>query len=141
MNYDHDNIFAKILRKELPAEIVYENEKTFVIMDIMPRADGHMLVIPKSPCRNILDATHEQINACICTVKKISMAAMEAFKADGITVQQFSEAAGGQEVFHLHFHVLPRKIGVQLRPHDGKLADPDILRARAERMRFVIQSN
>ena len=138
MNYDSDNIFAKILRKELPSEIVIEDLNTLVIMDIMPRTDGHMLVIPKTPCRNILDATHDQLTACIAMVQKISRGAMNAFKADGITVQQFSEAAGGQEVFHLHFHILPRRNGVQLRPHDGVMADPELLKEQAERIRLVI---
>lgn len=138
MNYDNENIFAKILRKELPSEIIFEDNETLVIMDIMPRTDGHMLVIPKSPCRNILDASDDQLNACIATVKKISKGAMDAFEADGITIQQFSEAAGGQEVFHLHFHVLPRKIGVPLRQHDGKMADSKTLQAHAEKIRSVI---
>ena len=138
MSYDNENIFAKILRKELPSEIVFEDEKTLVIMDIMPRTDGHMLVIPKTPCRNILDATPEQLNACISTVQKVSKAAMEAFDAEGVTIQQFNEAAGGQEVFHLHFHILPRRAGAKLRPHDGNMADPEILKSYAEKMRLVV---
>ena len=83
MNYDDNNIFAKILKKELPAEIVYEDDKTLAIMDIMPRTDGHMLVIPKSPCRNILDACPDQLNACMIAVQLLSNAAMAAFEADG----------------------------------------------------------
>ena len=138
MNYNNDNIFAKILRKELPSEIVFEDEQTMVIMDIMPRADGHMLVIPKSACRNILDATFDQLSSCMATVKKISKGALDAFEADGITVQQFNETAGGQEVFHLHFHVLPRKVGVPLKPHDGTLVDSEILKKFAKRMRSVL---
>ena len=138
MSYDNENIFAKILRKELPSEIVFEDEKTLVIMDIMPRTDGHMLVIPKTPCRNILDATREQLNACITTVQKVSKAAMEAFDAEGVTIQQFNEAAGGQEVFHLHFHILPRRAGTKLRPHDGRMADPEILKSYANKMRLVV---
>ena len=138
MNYNSENVFAKILRKELPAEIIYEDEMTLVIMDIMPRANGHMLVIPKSPCRNMLDATDEQLSACISTVKKISNGAIRAFEADGITIQQFNEAAGGQEVFHLHFHVLPRKIGIPLRPHDGKMVGAKILKSNAAKMKSVL---
>ena len=139
MNYDDENIFAKILRRELPSEIVFEDDKTLVIMDIMPRTDGHMLVIPKTPCRNMLDATKEQLNACIETVQNISKKAMIAFEAEGITVQQFNEAAGGQEVFHLHFHVLPRKSGKPLRAHDGTMADPAILKVNAEKIRSIIK--
>ena len=138
MNYDNENIFAKILRKELPSEIVFEDNKTLVIMDIMPRIDGHMLVLPKMPCRNILDATQDQLNACIATVQKICKGAMEAFNAEGVTVQQFNESAGGQEVFHLHFHILPRGAGTKLRSHDGTIADPEILKVHAERMRLVL---
>ena len=138
MNYDDNNIFAKILKKELPAEIVYEDEKTLAIMDIMPRADGHMLVIPKSSCRNILDASHDQLSACMTTVQILSNAAMAAFGADGITVQQFNEAAGGQEVFHLHFHILPRKSGLSLKPHDGKMADANLLKNYANKIRELL---
>ena len=139
MNYDNENIFAKILRKELPSEIVFEDNKTLVIMDIMPRIDGHMLVIPKTPCRNILDATQDQLTSCITTVQKICKGAKEAFNVEGVTVQQFNEAASGQEVFHLHFHVLPREAGSKLRPHDGTIADPEILKAHADRMRLVLK--
>ena len=138
MKYDNENIFAKILRKELPSEVIFEDEKTLVIMDIMPRVDGHMLVIPKSPCRNILDANQDQLSACIATVKRISEAAMNAFEVEGITVQQFSEPAGGQEVVHLHFHVLPRKAGVALRPHDGTMADQNILKTYAKKIRSAL---
>jgi histidine triad (HIT) family protein len=138
MNYDDNNIFAKILKKELPAEIVYEDDKTLAIMDIMPRADGHMLVIPKSSCRNILDASPDQLTACMITVQLLSNAAMAAFEADGITVQQFNEAAGGQEVFHLHFHILPRKNGLSLKPHDGKMADVNFLKDYADKIRKML---
>ncbi|MCI5101302.1 HIT family protein [Phaeobacter italicus] len=135
--YDSDNIFAKILRGEIPAHRIYEDEATFVFMDIMPRADGHMLVIPKTPCRNMLDASPEQLAAVMATVQKISHAALEAFDAQGITLQQFNEAAGGQEVFHLHFHILPRCDGDALRP-PGKMAEPETLVEHANKMRAVL---
>lgn len=135
--YDLDNIFAKILRGEIPAHRIYEDEATFVFMDIMPRADGHMLVIPKTPCRNMLDASPEQLAAVMATVQKISHAALEAFDAQGITLQQFNEAAGGQEVFHLHFHILPRRDGDALRP-PGKMAEPETLVEHANKMRAVL---
>ena len=127
MKYDDQNIFAKILRGELPAEKIFEDEVVVAIMDIMPRADGHMLVLPKNPCRNILDANISQLNVCIELVQRLAKASFKAFNADGITIQQFNEAAGGQEVFHLHFHVLPRHNGVSLRP-PGKMEDPAILK-------------
>ena len=108
MAYDNNNVFAKILRGELPAQKVYEDAETLAFMDIMPRCDGHMLVIPKTPARNMLDASPAQLAACMATVQKVAAAAMKAFGAGGITLQQFNEPAGGQVVFHLHFHVLPR---------------------------------
>lgn len=138
MAYDNENVFAKILRGELPAHKVYEDDATLAIMDIMPRCDGHCLVIPKTSARNILDATPEQLAACMATVQKVGRAVMEAFKADGLTVQQFNEPAGGQVVFHLHFHVLPRFEGVSLRPHTGDMADQDVLKANAKKIRAAL---
>lgn len=137
MPYDTDNIFAKILHGEIPSERVYEDAETLVFMDIMPRADGHVLVIPKTPCRNLLDASPDQMAACMATVQKMSHALMQAFSATGVTVQQFNEAAGGQEVFHLHFHVLPRHDGVSLRP-PGTMADFDVLKTHAGKIRAVL---
>ena len=99
----------------------------------MPRSDGHLLVIPRDPVRNMLDATPDQLAACLATVQRLAHAAMKAFDADGVTVQQFNEAAGGQEVFHLHYHVLPRHDGVAMRP-PGKMADLDVLKTHAERI-------
>ncbi|SMP09986.1 HIT family protein [Shimia sagamensis] len=137
MAYDTDNIFAKILRGEIPSEKLYEDEDTYVFMDIMPRADGHCLIIPKTQCRNMLDATPEQLTACLKTVQKMGHAVMQAFGADGVTVQQFNEAAGGQEVFHLHYHVLPRHDGVKLRP-PGTMADFAVLKELADKIRAVM---
>nr|WP_127112497.1 HIT family protein [Shimia sediminis] len=137
MTYDSDNIFAKILRGEIPCEKLYEDEETFVFMDIMPRADGHCLVIPKTPCRNMLDASVEQLAACLNTVQKISHACMDAFDAQGITLQQFNEPAGGQEVYHLHFHILPRHEGLKLRP-PGQMADFAVLKQQADKIRKAL---
>lgn len=137
MQYDPENIFAKILRAEIPSEKLYEDEFTYVFMDIMPRADGHCLVIPKTPARNMLDATPEQLAACLATVQKMGHAVMKAFNADGVTVQQFNEAAGGQEVFHLHYHVLPRHEGLPMRP-PGKMADFDVLKEQANKIRAAL---
>jgi histidine triad (HIT) family protein len=137
MSYDPDNIFAKILRGELPCHKLYEDEATFAFMDIMPRADGHCLVIPKTPCRNLLDASAEQLAAVMVTTQKISRAVMAAFGAGGVTVQQFNEAVGGQEVFHLHFHVLPRHEGDRLRP-PGVMADQAVLAEQAGKIRAAL---
>ena len=139
MSYDTNNVFAKILRGELPAERVYEDAETLAIMDIMPRADGHVLVIPKTPARNVLDATPQQLAACMATVQKLSHAVMKAFSAEGVTIQQFNEPAGGQVVFHLHYHVLPRHDGVKLRPHTGAMEKPEVLKANADKIRAALE--
>ncbi|WP_298846006.1 HIT family protein [uncultured Ruegeria sp.] len=136
-DYDPDNIFAKILREEIPSTRVFEDEETLAFMDIMPRADGHLLVIPKTPCRNVLDATPEQLAAVMRTVQKMAHAVKTAFNADGVTIQQFNEAAGGQEVFHLHFHVLPRHEGESMRP-PGSMGDFDLIAQHAEKIKSVL---
>ena len=137
MTYDPDNIFAKILRGEIPSERVYEDEHTLAFMDIMPRADGHLLVIPKQPARNTLDATPEQLGQVMTTVQRMCHAVMRAFDAEGVTLQQFNEAAGGQEVFHLHFHVLPRHAGKSLRA-PGQMGDPEAIKAHAAHIRAAL---
>ena len=114
--YDPNNAFAKILRGELPAYKVYEDAKAFAFLDIMPRAPGHTLVIPKAPVRTILDIAPDDLSHLIKTTQKIARAAVKAFAADGLTIQQFNEPAGGQVVFHVHIHIIPRKIGVSLKP-------------------------
>lgn len=136
--YDNDNVFAKILRGEIPSHKLYEDDDTFAFMDIMPRGDGHCLVIPKKPSRNMLDVDLESLAAVMRTVQIVSRAAVKAFGADGLTIQQFNEPAGGQVVFHLHFHVIPRFLGVSLKPHSGQLEDPDVLKANAEKIRAAI---
>lgn len=136
--YDSSNIFAKIIRGELPAHMVYEDADTLAFMDIMPRSRGHTLVIPKTPARNILDASPGQLAACVATAQKIGRAALKAFDADGVTLQQFNEAAGGQVVFHLHFHVLPRWSSQKLQPHTGQMEKPEVLEANAEKLRQAL---
>ena len=138
MSYDDDNIFAKILRGQMPAHEVFEDDETFAFMDIMPRADGHCLVIPKSRTRNLLDADAAALAACARTAQRVAKAQMTVFDADGVTVQQFNEPAGGQVVFHYHVHVIPRHEGVSLRPHTGKMADGDLLAEQAARLRDAI---
>ncbi len=137
--YDDQNIFAKILRGEIPSFKVYEDDETLCFMDIMPRTEGHCLVIPKPPCRNILDATPAQLAACMKTVNKVANAAKNAFAADGVTLFQFSEAAGGQEVFHLHFHIHPRHDGVAIRP-PGTMGDMDVIKANAARITAALSA-
>lgn len=132
--YDNDNIFAKILRGELPAFKIYEDDKTFALLDIMPRCPGHALVIPKAPARNIFDITPDDFAAVARTTQKIAAAVTKAFAADGVTVQQANERAGGQVVFHLHMHVLPRHDGVALLPAASRKEDLKVLEDHATRI-------
>lgn len=138
MTYDESNVFARILRGELPANKVYEDEATLAFMDIMPRCEGHTLVIPKTPARNVLDASPAQLAACLATVQRIARAQIKAFGANGITVQQFNETAGGQVVFHLHYHVLPRWDGVKLGPHTATMEKPEVLAAAATKLKAAL---
>ena len=108
-SYDPNNIFAKIIRGELPCHKVYEDDRVLAFLDIMPRAPGHTLVLPKAPCRNILDIAPEDLTAVALVGQRVAKAAVKVFNADGVTVQQFNEGAGGQVVFHLHLHIVPRK--------------------------------
>jgi histidine triad (HIT) family protein len=132
--YDQNNIFAKILRGEIPCHKIYEDDATFAFLDIMPRAPGHTLVIPKAPARNLLDVTPDDLAAVIATVRTIARAAKTAFAADGITLNQYSERAGGQEVFHLHFHVVPRHEGIPMRPAASIREDQAVLKEHAQKL-------
>jgi histidine triad (HIT) family protein len=132
--YDNQNIFAKILRGEIPCNKVYENRHTLAFLDIMPRSPGHTLVIPKAPARGILDIAPDDLAEVARTAKKIAIAAMKAFDAEGIVVAQFSEAASGQVVFHLHMHVMPVRTGVDLLPPQSRKEDAKVLEDHAARM-------
>jgi histidine triad (HIT) family protein len=136
--YEDTNIFAKILRGEMPAHKVFEDEVAFAFMDIMPRAEGHTLVIPTARCRNLLDIRAEDLSALMPRVQKVARAVKQAMQAEGLSLQQFNEQAGGQIVFHLHFHILPRWSGVALRPHSGEMEKPDVLAAHAEKIRAAL---
>jgi histidine triad (HIT) family protein len=132
--YDDGNIFAKILRGEIPCHRVYEDADTLAFMDVMPQAPGHLLVIPKQPSRNMLDADPAVLAKTIAVVQKLAKAAKDAFDADGIFIAQFNEPAAGQTVFHLHFHIIPRHEGAALKPHSGKMEDGDVLATNAEKI-------
>ena len=132
--YDPQNPFAKILRGEFPCYRVYENDHVLAFLDIMPRCPGHTLVIPRRPARNILDITSDDFAHVARGAHTIAAAAMTAFKADGITLQQFSEPAGGQVVFHLHMHVMPRHDGVALLPPASRKEDGKVLEANAAKL-------
>jgi histidine triad (HIT) family protein len=138
-NYDTNNIFAKILRGELPAHKVYEDDKTFAFLDIMPRAPGHALVIPKAPARTIVDIEPDDLSRLIQTTQAVARAAMKVFAADGLTIHQFNEPAGGQVVFHVHVHVIPRKTGVALKPPASVKEDPAILSDQALKLAAALK--
>jgi histidine triad (HIT) family protein len=139
-NYDPNNVFAKILRGELPAHKVYEDDKAFAFLDIMPRAPGHTLVIPKAAARNLIDIEPDDLAHLIKVTQKIARAATTVFAADGLTVQQFNESAGGQVVFHLHIHVIPRKDGVALKPPASVKEDSAVLSGQALKLAAALHS-
>jgi histidine triad (HIT) family protein len=132
--YDQNNVFAKILRGELPCYKIYEDDKAFAFLDIMPRAPGHTLVLPKAPARNILDVAPDDLAHVMKVAQKIARVSMQAFGAEGVTIQQFNESAGGQVVFHLHVHVIPRRKGVPLKPPASVKEAPDVLAEHAKRL-------
>jgi histidine triad (HIT) family protein len=137
--YDPQNPFAKILRGEFPCYKVFENDHVLAFLDIMPRCPGHTLVIPKAPARNILDITPDDFAHVARGAHKIAAAAMKTFNADGITIQQFNEPAGGQVVFHLHMHVMPRHNGVGLLPPASKKEDGKVLAENAAKLMAALK--
>jgi histidine triad (HIT) family protein len=137
--YDSSNVFAKILRGEFPCHKIYEDDHVLAFLDIMPRAPGHTLVIPKAPARNILDIKVDDYLHVARATHKIAIAAKKAFQADGITVQQFNEASGGQVVFHLHVHVMPRHDGIALLPAASRKEDVKVLEDNATKLAAALQ--
>jgi histidine triad (HIT) family protein len=136
--YDKGNIFAKILRGEIPSNRVYEDDDVIAFMDVMPQASGHTLIVPKAPSRNLLDADPAVLAKVLPIVQKIAQAAKSAFAADGITVIQFNEAPAGQTVFHLHFHVIPRHEGVPLKTHARVMEDGAVLAENAAKLKAAL---
>ncbi|MGV6874880.1 HIT family protein [Pseudochelatococcus sp. B33] len=140
--YDPDNVFAKILRGEIPATRIYEDDDVLAFMDVMPQSDGHALVIPKTPSRNLLDADPATVAKLFTAARKIARAVRAAFNADGVFVGQYNEAAAGQTVYHLHVHILPRFEGVELRRHaSGGFADQQVLAEHAARIRAELDKD
>ena len=139
MSYDDSNIFAKILRGEIPSHKVYEDAEVLVFMDAMPQAPGHTLVVPKAPSRNLLDADPEVLARVAPVVQRVARAVKSAFAADGVTIVQFNEPASGQTVFHLHFHIIPRHEGVPLMPHSSDMEKPEVLAAHADKLRKALE--
>jgi histidine triad (HIT) family protein len=139
-SYDPNNVFAKILRGELPSHKVYEDDRAFAFLDIMPRAPGHTLVVPKASARNIFDIKPDDLAHVMHVAQKIAQTTMKVFSADGVTIQQFNEPAGGQVVFHLHVHVIPRREGVQLKPPASHKEDPAVLAEHATKLGAALKS-
>ena len=137
--YDPNNIFAKILRGELPCHKVYEDDRALAFLDIMPRAPGHTLILPKNAARNLLDIDPDDLAHVHKVAQKVAKAAMTVFGADGITIQQFNESAGGQVVFHLHVHVIPRKDGVAMKPPASEKEKPETLSAHALKLAAALK--
>ena len=138
-SYDPQNIFAKILRGEAPCVRIAEDEVSLSFMDIMPRADGHALIVPKTPARNLFDIAPAELARFIPSLQRLALAVKAGMAADGVVVQQFNESAGGQLVFHLHFHLLPRWAGVALRPPGGPIAPADQLETHAAKIRAAMR--
>lgn len=138
--YDPSNIFAKILRGEIPSHGVYEDDAVVAFMDVMPQGPGHTLVVPKAPSRNLLDADPATLGPLFTTVQKVALAVKKAFGADGVTILQFNEPASGQTVYHLHVHVIPRFEGVALKPHTGQMEKPEVLAENAAKIRAVLNA-
>ncbi|HKU55136.1 MAG TPA: HIT family protein [Rhizomicrobium sp.] len=135
MTYDPDNIFAKILRGEIPSVKVYEDDKTLAFMDVMPEAEGHVLVVPKEPAEDILDLSPQGMSAMMGTVQKIARAVDKALSPDGILLKQYNRAAAGQSVFHVHFHIVPRWEGVPMAPHGKVMVEAARLEPIAAKIR------
>jgi histidine triad (HIT) family protein len=140
MAYDNSNVFARILRGEIPAHKVFEDQHTLAFMDVMPQADGHVLVIPKAAAENLFELAPDALAATILTTQRVARAVKKAFDAPGIMIAQLNGSAAGQSVFHIHFHVVPRHEGIDLRFHARDMADHGILAAHAERVRAALES-
>lgn len=139
MAYDNNNIFAKILRGEIPAYTVYENDSTLAFMDVMPQSPGHTLVVPRYPAENLFDLDLKAGAAALRTVQLVAHAVKEALNADGIMINQFNGPAAGQTVFHYHVHIVPCYENVPLRRHTGDMEDSAVLKEQAGRIRAALE--
>ena len=140
MKYDETNPFARILRGELPCIKVAESDATLAFMDLMPQADGHVLVVPKEGASEIFELSDAATVECIRMTRRIAIAVRKALKPDGVFIGQFNGAAAGQTVAHVHFHVIPRWEGVPLRLHARAVASQATLEGFAQRIRTQLAS-
>jgi len=138
MAYDNDNIFAKILRGETPCVKVYEDAGTLAFMDVMPEADGHVLVVPKESAQDIFDLSAEGMTAMMATTQKVSRAVDKALAPDGIQLKQYNRAPAGQSIFHVHFHIVPRWEGLGLAPHGKVMVEAAVLEPIAAKIRSAL---
>lgn len=136
--YDGQNVFAKILRGEIPCVKVYEDEQTLAFMDVMPQADGHVLVIPKSPAVNLFDLDAQMALAVMQTTQKLARAVKKAMQCGGVMIAQLNGAPAGQTVFHIHIHIIPRENGVEMNLHAKDMVDADILERHAVKIRATL---
>ena len=140
MNYDHQNVFARILRGELPCVKIFEDEHTLAFLDIMPQAEGHALVLPKQSPVTLLDLSPQGAQACILTTRRVAAAVQRAVGAPGLLISQFNGEAAGQTVPHVHFHIIPRFPGLKLKSHGRERGDPDHLEQLAARVIAELQA-
>jgi histidine triad (HIT) family protein len=138
MTYDPNNIFAKMLRGEIPCVKVHEDNKTLAFMDAMPETEGHVLVVPKEAAENILDLSPDGMAAMMATTQKVAKAVDKALQPDGILLKQFNRAAAGQSVFHVHFHIVPRWEGMPMAPHGKVMVDAAVLEPIAAKIRSAL---
>lgn len=138
MRYDENNPFAQILRGEAAASMVYEDDSAIAFMDLMPQTEGHTLVIPRSPCRDLFDISAEDLEGTMRATQVVARAVKKAFNAPGIMIAQLSGSEAGQTVFHLHFHILPRFTGIEFKLHAANVAERATLDALAARIRAVL---
>lgn len=136
--YDQSNVFAKMLRGEIPAFKVYEDTQALAFMDAMPQSDGHTLVIPKVEARNFFDIAPDALADLIKATQYVAKGVQQAFKPDGMRIIQFNESAAGQTVFHIHFHIVPCYEGVAIRGHGRDWADKGVLAEHAEKIRAAL---
>jgi histidine triad (HIT) family protein len=138
MAYDNSNIFAKILRGEIPCVKVFEDARSLAFMDVMPEADGHVLVVPKENAENILDLSADGMAAMMATVQTVAKAVDRALEPDGILLKQYNRAPAGQSVFHVHFHIVPRWEGVAMAPHGKVMVEASKLEPVAAKIRSAL---
>ena len=138
MAYDSGNVFARILRGEIQAHTVYEDPHTLAFMDVMPQSDGHTLVIPKTQAENLFDLPADALVATILTTQRVARAVKKAFDAPGVMIAQLNGRGAGQSVFHIHFHIVPRYEGIDLKFHAREMADPKLLAEHAAKVRAAL---